>query len=206
MCLAGHSVALWTQVAARMCSETSLHTDARITAFDYVQMLEATALCAQRLSRRWNTGAGKPRRVLRLRAHANRVTAMKLVTGRMRRVPGSKKAEIQRFLVTGSVDGFVRIWDLERVVQHRGELDATADFGDNESPRPDPIDPTEEIKRSSKHALVAEVDTGGDVTAVDAVLQSNGRELVLAVGSYYVSDAAAAALTTECGGVHRLGA
>ena len=129
------------------------------------------AVVAQRREDAWRVPGARPFRVFRIRAHVSRITSLKLVVG-----------STGRWLVTGSVDGYVRVWDLGAVAP----LDVSGEFGCAAAGGAG-ADPAHEVRRHARVALVAEVDTGGDVTATDAAL--DGRTLTIAVGSYY-SDAA----------------
>ena len=134
---ATRSAALWRYHAARL----------GLAAAD---VDEAAIVATQRLDELWAAGAAAagPRSVAHTRAHIDRITCIKLLPG-------------PRWLLTGAVDGYVRIWDLSRA---RGDGDGGAGVG---------------------LLLLAQVDTRADVTAIDAHLAPH--ELRLAVGSYYSS-------------------
>ena len=134
---ATRSAALWRYHAARL----------GLAAAD---VDEAAIVATQRLDELWAAAAAGPRSVARTRAHIDRITCIKLLPG-------------PRWLLTGAVDGYVRIWDLSRA---RGDGDAGAGAG-------------------AGLLLLAQVDTHADVTAIDAHLAPH--ELRLAVGSYYSS-------------------
>lgn len=186
---AGRSGALWHRVWARLAQALPLPV---LDDVDDAQAAERVLLGAQQLAQLWSEPAAMPERVFRLRVHANRVTSVKLVTGRVK--TRGTRAVMEQWLVTGSVDGFVRVWDLAQLGEHAGALDLTAELGEHDAPPPPSpsldgdvdatvLDPAEDMKRSTKACLVAEVNTGGDVTAIDAQLQ--GSSLVVAAGSYY---------------------
>lgn len=150
--------------------------------------LEESLVLARRVHTAWQTYGALPYRVVRFRAHVNRITSLKFV-------PGFGN---DYWLITGSVDGYVRVWDVHRALRQTGamnvssEMDAEAavhsqDEEDEALLRP--IDPATEIRRSARACLVAEVDTGADVTSIDAQLDASTRTMRIAVGSYYNSSA-----------------
>ena len=174
-----------------------------------VRGLEYVVLFAERLGRRWDTRGAQPRRVLRIRAHVNRISALKLVVGETRAAGPSVPPRTEYWLVTGSVDGYVRVWDVNKAMADT-ELDVTHDFLDEHDDvhtalstddEDDDVssrrrvstdgsvsdDPANEIRRHARACLVAEVDTGGDVTSLDAQLHPTTRTMRIAVGSYYSS-------------------
>lgn len=136
---------------------------------------------ARRRDCRWRAATAPPRRVFRIRAHVSRITSLQLVHGAGR---VGRRVEIDQWLITGSVDGFVRVWDIGALRQHRGPLDVSHEMDEPDEDAQAPADPAHEIRRHAKALLVAEVDTGGDVTHIDA--SCDGRVLTIAVGSYYV--------------------
>ncbi|WFD35496.1 hypothetical protein MCUN1_002352 [Malassezia cuniculi] len=137
-------------------------------------------MLAQRREQRWRSGNAVPRRVFRIRAHVSRITTLQLVTGACH--VGSRVVT-DRWLITGSVDGFVRVWDLGALRGYSGPLDVTHEMADPDEEAPAPSDPAQEIRKHAKALLIAEADTGGDVTAIDASFEDGA--LTIAVGSYY---------------------
>ena len=142
------------------------------------QALERSLLVARRVSLAWQTHGAQPKRVVRFRAHANRITSIKMI-------PGCTASDY--WLITGSVDGFVRVWDVHRALSQNGAMDVTPELHQDMSLPEDavPVDPATDIRRSSNAFLVAEVDTGGDVTSIDASMDRTTRTMRIAVGSYY---------------------
>lgn len=151
-----------------------------------------------KMDRAWATRGAQPERVIRFRAHVNRITSVRLVVG----PPHPREGGVHTpcWLLTGSVDGYVRVWDVNRVLQQDGSLNVTPELAvdallrstcdestcDEDEPRVLPTDPAHDIKRSARAFLVAEVDTGGDVTSIDAQVDPGMRTMTIAVGSYYV--------------------
>lgn len=144
----------------------------------FAQALERSLLVARRVSLAWQTHGAQPKRVVRFRAHANRITSIKMI-------PGCTASDY--WLITGSVDGFVRVWDVHRALSQNGAMDVTPELHQDMSLPEDavPVDPATDIRRSSNAFLVAEVDTGGDVTSIDASMDRTTRTMRIAVGSYY---------------------
>ncbi|KAI3625190.1 hypothetical protein CBS9595_000551 [Malassezia furfur] len=217
---AGTSLSLWRRLCARLVQRAPLPamprgTPERSSAATeqdtqaLVRGLEYVVLFAERLGRRWDTRGAQPRRVLRIRAHVNRISALKLVVGETRAAGPSVPPRTEYWLVTGSVDGYVRVWDVNKAMADT-ELDVTHDFLDEHDDvhtalstddEDDDVssrrrvstdgsvsdDPANEIRRHARACLVAEVDTGGDVTSLDAQLHPTTRTMRIAVGSYYSS-------------------
>lgn len=148
------------------------------------QALERSLLVARQVSLAWQTQGARPNRVVRFRAHANRITSIKMI-------PGCTFSDY--WLITGSVDGFVRVWDVHQALSQKSAMDVTGEFhqGQDISLSGDamPVDPATDIRRSSNAFLVAEVDTGGDVTSIDARMDRTTRTMRIAVGSYYNASA-----------------
>ncbi|WFD29042.1 hypothetical protein MSPP1_000046 [Malassezia sp. CBS 17886] len=217
---AGSTYALWRRFCASLAGRVPVPTIPDIyggdgatsaePATDAARHLEHAVLTARRLAHTWTTSGCIPRRVLRFRAHVNRITSLRLVTGATT-ATRSGRVHIDRWLITGSVDGFARVWDVSKVLRQRGAMDVTPEYSVHESvptfedtsthdelddgarPRgsmdvPSTADdPAWEIKRSARAVLVAEIDTGGDVTALDAELDRENMSMTIAVGSYYNS-------------------
>lgn len=218
MYYAGTSLSLWRQLCA--CREKEaplpampghvhprslLASTSQVTA-SLAHSLERVVLHAERLQRRWDSDGAMPTRVIRFRAHVNRITSLKLVVGDTRISARTGRVQTEYWLVTGSVDGFVRVWDVNKALRQGGRLDVTQDFHvDHEEAIDDAStcdederrrtstdgslsdDPTNEIKRNARAFLLAEVDTQGDITSLDAQLHPDRRALMIAVGSYYSS-------------------
>ena len=83
------------------------------------QALERSLLVARRVSLAWQTHGAQPNRVVRFRAHANRITSIKMI-------PGCTSSDY--WLITGSVDGFVRVWDVHRALSQNGAMDVTPEL------------------------------------------------------------------------------
>lgn len=197
MFMAGVSAALWHQLYVRRAQQCPLaaHTTSQGV---YVDAMESALLVRDKMDRAWATRGAHPARVIRFRAHVNRITSVRLVVGPPQ--PQNEEVRVSYWLLTGSVDGYVRVWDVNRVLRHTGSLNVTPELavdallrstcndstGDEDEPRVLPTDPAHDIKRSARAFLVAEVDTGGDVTSIDVQVDAEMRIMTIAVGSYYV--------------------
>ncbi|KAN0062532.1 hypothetical protein ACQY0O_005064 [Thecaphora frezii] len=209
-------------------ASTTADTDLRLA-------LEWSLWNASRIEQRWNTLGATPSTCYKTRAHIDRITCLKLVLGPLERAveaKGKSRYRRKRYLLTGSVDGYVRVWDLSgplpdvRAAMAGGEAEqvtfkrhpslsrptsAAPDAGgdstvpgsrsssSSSSSRSCAVIPVDamlppvtsmrhrqnDTRRRKLEHLVAEVDTGGDVTALDAVLSSDGSSVDIAVGSYY---------------------
>ncbi|WFC99315.1 hypothetical protein MYAM1_002059 [Malassezia yamatoensis] len=172
--------------------------------------VQRVVLGAERLAKRWNTYGGQPFRVQRIRAHVNRITTLKLVVGLTHANSDTTQTYTDCWLVTGSVDGYVRVWDVRKALQG-SELDVSQGFNstvdelsnsdffaddeesDVESSKHTSTDgsisddPAIELRRHSRACLVAEADTSGDITSIDAHFHPDTQSLRIAVGSYYSS-------------------
>lgn len=148
------------------------------------QALERSLLVARQVSLAWQTHGAQPNRVVRFRAHANRITSIKMISG---------CTASDYWLITGSVDGFVRVWDVHQALSQKGAMNVTGEFDQDQdislSEDAVPVDPATDIRRSSNAFLVAELDTGGDVTSIDARMDRTTRTMRIAVGSYYNTSA-----------------
>jgi len=156
----------------------------------YARYMEHALCCAQRVKRRWNIYGARPTHVVRFRAHVSRITALRLVVGDVR--PGRTSPDC--WLVTGSVDGYVRVWDVHRALQVRGHHDVTQDFArappsddDTAVDTDSGTDPAPDMQRTARTLLVAEVNTDGDVTALDVQMHADRGGFTVAVASYYSS-------------------
>ena len=219
---AGTSLSLWRRLCARLearaplpalpadAAPEHLASTSHVTA-PLLRSLERAVLFAERLAARWDTRGARPRRVVRLRAPVNRITSLKLVVGDTHAVRGPAHVETACWLVTGSVDGYVRVWDVNKALCD-ADLDVAADYraddsgteaehasvssddDDDDDARRRPSmdsavsdDPAMEIRRHARACLVAEADTGGDITSLDAHYDRGAQMLRIAVGSYYSS-------------------
>ncbi|WFD20657.1 hypothetical protein MCAP1_002906 [Malassezia caprae] len=196
MFMAGVSAALWHQLYmrhAQQCPLAAYKTSQGMS----VDAMERALLVRDQMNRAWAKRGAHPVRVIRFRAHVNRITSVRLVVGPPQPRQGGIHASY--WLLTGSVDGYVRVWDVNRVLQQNGSLNVTPELAvdalarstcdestcDEDEPRVLPTDPAHDIKRSARAFLVAEVDTGGDVTSIDAQVDPEMRIVTIAVGSYY---------------------
>ena len=183
------------------------------------RQLRKNLLHAEQLHQRWSREASEPQAVIRTRAHIDRITCMKIVSGKR-----------GRYLITGAVDGWARVWQLsdplpadsgdngteqkrypEEVKDlipsssssplHRGStspsFDSLTGTSTNQPSRSigsGVFTNVQERKRQRKQILLAEVDTGGDITCIDAELNHAETRLICAVGSYYVISAKVSAV------------
>ena len=195
MYIAGTSYALWHALQLQYVDQgIPVVPVSCATNNKRAKMLEYSLVVADQVSKAWKEHGATPRRVIRFRAHVNRITSIRLI-------PGSKYSEY--WVITGSVDGFVRVWDLYRAMRHSPsavdvtdelEEDTLAIHAQEENAVLDDdsvtsVDPETDIRRSSNAFLVAEVDTGGDVASIDAQVDEAARIIKIAVGSYYSSSA-----------------
>ncbi|KAL4399230.1 hypothetical protein ACI68E_003604 [Malassezia pachydermatis] len=199
MYMAGHALSLWRTQGQRQAREDPLAwmPDAPCTVYDTAPLsaeaLEKSVVVAQRVHRAWQTRGATPRRVIRFRAHVNRITSVKLVVGHVHMVRRTHTMHADYWLVTGSVDGFVRVWDVTRILQERGSMDVTAALeavqqaDSSTEDLPKATNPSADIRKSTRAFLVAEIDTGGDVTHLDAQMDASTNSMMIAVGSYYSS-------------------
>ncbi|PWN49147.1 hypothetical protein IE53DRAFT_380782 [Violaceomyces palustris] len=178
------------------------------------QEIEWCLISGEKLDARWSSVGSEPRTVFKTRAHIDRITCMKLVLGSLERVEvtgdqGGLRLRRKRWLITGAVDGYVRVWDLSGPLPDVREQHPK---GSNEDNPLDPLDISvttgaagagvellpgsflgngrnvSDARRKKRNSiLLAEVDSGGDVTAIDAEMGCDGRTINVAVGSYYSS-------------------
>lgn len=198
MFIAGVSTALWHPMYTERAQHSPLMTYTSSQGVS-IDTMERALLVRDKIDRAWATRGAQPERVIRFRAHVNRITSVRLLVG----TPDPRKGgmETPYWLLTGSVDGYVRVWDVNRVLQQTGSLNVTPELAvdavlrstgdestcdEEEAGRVLPTDPAHDIKRSARAFLVAEVDTGGDVTSIDAQVDPDMRIMTIAVGSYYV--------------------
>ena len=175
-----------------------------------VKHLTAALIAAQKLAERWSVYGSEPQGVFRTRAHIDRITGLKIVA--------DKHGE-RRYLITGAVDGWVRVWDLSKPLPETsdrqpatseaiayneeaadlrlGEGNAAGATHSESTPNTSSTSAelstllsspaASERRKRRKQVLLAEADSGGDVTCIDAELSDDGKKLVVAVGSYYSS-------------------
>ncbi|PKI84166.1 hypothetical protein MVES_002246 [Malassezia vespertilionis] len=195
---AGTSFSLWRCFAAQN-AQFPIPAVPHVPIAQQERALEHAVLKARHLTKCWATPGCIPHRAIRFRAHVHRITTVKIVIGDTRRT-STGRIVTDAWLITGSVDGYVRVWDVQKALRLGGRLDVMSEFVVDEEAVDDmstcdeedakeESDPMKEIKRHSRTILLAEVDTGGDVTSLDAQLHADRHGMTIAVGSYYSSAA-----------------
>lgn len=178
---AGTSADLWRRLCADLRQHTPLLPLPLGGEGGMRYALEYCALHAQRLASRWTAPMARPGAVVRFQAHANRITALALASapphgsGLAQRSTHAMQAPT--WLVTGSVDGYVRLWHVHKALAHPA-LDILGEYDDGPRQREGPLD--DDTKDA---VLAAEVDTGDDVTAL--AVHYSAHKVRIAVGSYY---------------------
>lgn len=227
--LLSQELSLWTTIARSLIKTGSLpslpvqeheeasnppsqETEQEDATLQLVKDLERVLLSAEMFNQSWDTLAAEPKKSLKLKAHQDRITCIKLLTAAP--IWKNGKLKTRRWLVTGSVDGYVKVFDLSEMENHlEKEVSAHSpsnpktgtrkSSSDSSAPRvpslkresgglhslgshrSTSVPPSRRNRRPS--SLIAEHDTGGDLNALDAELSEDCRSIRIATGSYYSS-------------------